>query len=184
MPVVFLVINNLYGMGTSVERASAEPDLFRRAGSYRMRGERVDGDDLEAVLEISRELLEEARAGRAGRPCSRRSPTAIAYSVADAGLAYRSREEIGGTARATRWSGRGSAAGLARGLRGRRSPPPIPEAAAAVVRATGIRRVQPAPAVDRLAAGMYAPSSDIQFERMQPGSPHGERELVYAGLGR
>src|SRR6202007_2643390 len=34
LPIVFLVINNLYGMGTSVERASAEPDLFKRAGSY------------------------------------------------------------------------------------------------------------------------------------------------------
>src|ERR1700742_4064804 len=48
LPVVFLVINNQYGMGTSVERASAEPDLFKRAGAYRMTGERVDGDDLEA----------------------------------------------------------------------------------------------------------------------------------------
>src|ERR1700760_2661750 len=38
LPVVFLVINNLYGMGTSVERASAETDLFRRAAAYRIDG--------------------------------------------------------------------------------------------------------------------------------------------------
>ena len=48
LPVVFLVINNEYGMGTSVERASAEPELYKRAGAYRMHGERVDGDDLDA----------------------------------------------------------------------------------------------------------------------------------------
>src|SRR3954453_20868648 len=44
LPVVFLVSNNQYGMGTSVERASAEPDLFKLACAYRMTGERVDGD--------------------------------------------------------------------------------------------------------------------------------------------
>ncbi len=49
LPVVFLVVNNVYGMGTSVERASAEPEVFRRASAYRIEGERVDGDDLEEV---------------------------------------------------------------------------------------------------------------------------------------
>src|ERR1700755_1099948 len=57
LPVVFLVINNLYGMGTAVDRASAEPDLFKRAAAYRMEGERVDGADLEEV---------EAATGRRG----------------------------------------------------------------------------------------------------------------------
>jgi hypothetical protein len=45
LPVVFLVVNNEYGMGTSVERASAEPELYKRACAFRMHGERVDGDD-------------------------------------------------------------------------------------------------------------------------------------------
>src|SRR6201992_3627013 len=49
LPVVFMVVNNLYGMGTSVERASAEPEVFKRAGAYRMEGARVDGDDIEEV---------------------------------------------------------------------------------------------------------------------------------------
>ena len=43
LPVVFLVVNNEYGMGTSVERASAEPELYKRACAFRMHGERVDG---------------------------------------------------------------------------------------------------------------------------------------------
>src|ERR1700754_1898898 len=64
LPVVFLVINNLYGMGTSVDRASAEPDLFKRAAAYRMEGERVDGDDLEEVEAATGRLLERAREER------------------------------------------------------------------------------------------------------------------------
>ncbi len=67
LPIVFLVVNNKYGMGTSVERASAEPDLYKRAGSYRMHGEPVDGDDLEAVIETSLPPAgARARAARAG----------------------------------------------------------------------------------------------------------------------
>ena len=61
LPVVFLVVNNGYGMGTSVQRASAEPELYRRASAFRMHGERVDGDDLEAVVEASDRLLKRAR---------------------------------------------------------------------------------------------------------------------------
>src|SRR3712207_5918400 len=57
LPVLFLVVNNKYGMGTAVDRASAEPELHKRASAYRMHGEAVDGDDLEAVLEASERLL-------------------------------------------------------------------------------------------------------------------------------
>jgi pyruvate dehydrogenase E1 component alpha subunit len=64
LPIVYLVVNNKYGMGTAVDRASAEPDLWKRAGSYRMHGEPVDGDDLEAVIEASGRLLGRARDAR------------------------------------------------------------------------------------------------------------------------
>ncbi|MBF6331729.1 pyruvate dehydrogenase (acetyl-transferring) E1 component subunit alpha [Nocardia transvalensis] len=66
LPVVFVVINNQLGMGTTVERSSAEPDLYKRAAAYRMRGERVDGTDVLAVRDAARELLEGAR--REGKP--------------------------------------------------------------------------------------------------------------------
>src|SRR5688500_13446651 len=46
LPVLFNIENNLYAMGTSVERSTTEPDLYRRAEAYRMHGERVDGMDL------------------------------------------------------------------------------------------------------------------------------------------
>src|ERR1700759_878712 len=94
LPIVFLVINNLYGMGTSVERAPAETDLYRRAGSYRMEGERVDGDDLEAMEAATARLLKAAREER--RPAVLEAVTYRyrGHSVADAGLAYRTKEEI------------------------------------------------------------------------------------------
>lgn len=66
LPVVFLVINNYTGMGTTVEKSSAEPDLWKRAAAYRMRGERVDGTDVLAVREAASELIESAR--REGKP--------------------------------------------------------------------------------------------------------------------
>jgi len=180
LPIVFLVINNLYGMGTSVERASAEPDIFKRAASYRIKGERVDGDDLEAVIEVSSGLLEEARAER--RPAVLEAVTYRyrGHSVAAAGLAYRTREEIDEHRQAdplerTRELLRGAGVGAAE------IEAADAEARAAVARASEFAAASPAPAVERLAAGMYAPGSDAQFERMKPGSPFGEHELVYGG---
>ncbi|MEV5833600.1 pyruvate dehydrogenase (acetyl-transferring) E1 component subunit alpha [Nocardia sp. NPDC052112] len=66
LPIVFLVINNQTGMGTTVEKSSAEPDLWKRACAYRMRGERVDGTDVLAVRDVATELIETAR--REGKP--------------------------------------------------------------------------------------------------------------------
>ena len=139
LPVVFLVINNLYGMGTSVDRASAEPDLFKRAGAYRMEGERVDGDDLEEVEAATARLLRAAREER--RPAVLEAVTYRyrGHSVADAGLAYRTKEEIEEhrredplvadprAARSARRPGRGPrrAGGRSRS-RGRGAPSPSP----------------------------------------------------------
>jgi pyruvate dehydrogenase E1 component alpha subunit len=64
LPIVYLVMNNQYGMGTAVDRASAEPELYKRSCAYRIHGERVDGDDLEAVLEAADRLLARAREQR------------------------------------------------------------------------------------------------------------------------
>lgn len=61
LPVVFVVINNNLGMGTTVAKSSAEPELYKRAAAYRMTGERVDGTDVLAVRDIARQLVEQAR---------------------------------------------------------------------------------------------------------------------------
>ena len=94
LPVVFLVVNNKYGMGTAVDRASAEPELHKRASAYRMHGEAVDGDDLEAVIEASSRLLERAREQREPSVLEAITYRYRGHSVADAGLAYRTKEEI------------------------------------------------------------------------------------------
>ncbi|RAQ95529.1 pyruvate dehydrogenase (acetyl-transferring) E1 component subunit alpha [Thermogemmatispora tikiterensis] len=64
LPVVFLIVNNQYGMGTRVDQGSAVPDLYRKACAYDMRSERVDGTDVLAVLEAVRTAARIAREER------------------------------------------------------------------------------------------------------------------------
>ena len=94
LPIVFQVINNLYGMGTSVEGASAEPELYKRAEAYRMLGERVDGNDLLAVREAAGRLLQRAREERKPALLETLTYRYRGHSVADAGKVYRSKEEV------------------------------------------------------------------------------------------
>jgi pyruvate dehydrogenase E1 component alpha subunit len=94
LPIVFQVINNLYGMGTSVDQASAEPELHMRACAYRMHGERVDGNDVLAVREAAGRLL--ARAREESEPALLETTTYRyrGHSVADAGKVYRTADEV------------------------------------------------------------------------------------------
>jgi pyruvate dehydrogenase E1 component subunit alpha len=93
LPVLFLVENNLYGMGTSVERHSAETDLSKKAEGYGISGERVDGMDVIAVREGVAEGIRLAR--------DERRPTILeaftyryrGHSAADPEV-YRRREEV------------------------------------------------------------------------------------------
>ncbi len=64
LPIVYVIINNRLGMATTVEMASAEPDLYKRGCSYRIPGERVDGDDPIAVRDAALRALERARVER------------------------------------------------------------------------------------------------------------------------
>jgi pyruvate dehydrogenase E1 component alpha subunit len=184
LPVVFLVVNNEYGMGTSVARASAEPELYRRAAAYRMHGERVDGNDVQAVIEASDRLLTQAREER--RPALLEAMTyrVRGHSVADAGLAYRTKEEIEERRHQdpltrTRESLEARGAPL-EGIEALEA-----EVEAEVEAAVAYAEADAPPPVDRLAAGVYAAGSEEQFERMRPGSPVGEEELVFAGgLGK
>ncbi|HKG36883.1 MAG TPA: pyruvate dehydrogenase (acetyl-transferring) E1 component subunit alpha [Solirubrobacterales bacterium] len=64
LPVLFLVENNLYGMGTSVERHSAQTDLSKKAEGYGVPGWRIDGMDVLAVREGIEEGLRLAREER------------------------------------------------------------------------------------------------------------------------
>ena len=61
LPIVFVCVNNLYGMGTSVSRASAVTEIWKKACAYDMTGERVDGMDVLAVRRITDHLVAQAR---------------------------------------------------------------------------------------------------------------------------
>jgi pyruvate dehydrogenase E1 component alpha subunit len=63
LPVVFVVENNLYAMGTSVERTSNVTELYKLGAAYEMPSERVDGMDVMAVHEAVSEAVEAAREG-------------------------------------------------------------------------------------------------------------------------
>jgi pyruvate dehydrogenase E1 component alpha subunit len=93
LPIVFMVENNLYGMGTSVERHSAITDLSTKAEGFGLPGERVDGMDVLAVRECVTEHIRLAR--------EERKPTLIeaftyryrGHSAADPEV-YREKEEV------------------------------------------------------------------------------------------
>jgi pyruvate dehydrogenase E1 component alpha subunit len=61
LPIVFVCVNNLYGMGTAVNRASAVTEIWKKACAYDMTGERVDGMDVLAVRRVTDQLVEQAR---------------------------------------------------------------------------------------------------------------------------
>jgi pyruvate dehydrogenase E1 component alpha subunit len=93
LPVVFLVENNLYGMGTSIERHSAVTDLSRKAEGFGVPGIRIDGMDVLAVRERVAEHIRIAR--------EERRPTLVeaftyrfrGHSAADPEV-YREKEEV------------------------------------------------------------------------------------------
>jgi pyruvate dehydrogenase E1 component alpha subunit len=93
LPVFFLVENNLYGMGTAVERHSAQTDLSRKAEGYGVPGERIDGMDVMAVREAVAEHIRIAR--------EERRPTLVeaftyrfrGHSAADPEV-YRTKDEV------------------------------------------------------------------------------------------
>ena len=63
LPVFFVLENNLYAMGTAVDRVQANTDFTARAASYGMHAETVDGNDVVAVEAASRRLVAAIRAG-------------------------------------------------------------------------------------------------------------------------
>ncbi|APU14446.1 MULTISPECIES: pyruvate dehydrogenase (acetyl-transferring) E1 component subunit alpha [Actinoalloteichus] len=93
LPVVFVVINNYLGMGTTVEKSSAEPELHKRASAYRMHGERVDGNDVLAVREAASRLVERARETGAPALLEAVSHRLKGHSVVDPAK-YRSEESV------------------------------------------------------------------------------------------
>lgn len=64
LPVVYIIENNKYGMGTSIERASATTNLSQRGASMGIPGEQVDGMDVRTVMEAGSKAIAHARSGK------------------------------------------------------------------------------------------------------------------------
>jgi pyruvate dehydrogenase E1 component alpha subunit len=95
LPVVFVIENNRYGMGTSISRATANEDVKARAAAYRMDGESVDAQDVFAVRDAMGRAVELAR--KEGRPTllEMRTFRFMGHSMSDAASGtYRSKEEL------------------------------------------------------------------------------------------
>lgn len=64
LPIVFVCVNNQYGMATSVARASAVPDIYRKAAAYDMASEQVNGMDVLATRDAAVRAIKRAREER------------------------------------------------------------------------------------------------------------------------
>lgn len=174
LPVVFVVTNNQYGMGTSVEQASAEPEVYKRAAAYRMQGERVDGMDVLAVREATARMLRLARDERV--PCLLETMTYRfrGHSVADAGKTYRTQDEV------KSWMERDPIILFrqkleARGMLSDEDAARIEDDVTREVQeAVDFANASPDPDVASLYNNIYGPDAADQFARMGPGGPFGE----------
>jgi pyruvate dehydrogenase E1 component alpha subunit len=174
LPVLFLVENNLYGMGTSVERHSAQTDLSKKAEGYGIPGTRLDGMDVVAVREGVAEGL------RAAREESR--PTVLeaftyryrGHSAADPEV-YRKREEV------EEWQRKDPIETFAErcveaGVLGEREVSQAREEADERVRAAvEFAEASPEPALDTLYEGLYAHTESGGWYAVDERSPEPHR---------
>ena len=93
LPVVYVIENNQYAMGTSVERSSSETHLHKRGISFNIPGVEVDGMDVVAVRDAGLMAAEHARGGKGPFILEMKTYRYRGHSMSDPGK-YRTREEI------------------------------------------------------------------------------------------
>jgi pyruvate dehydrogenase E1 component alpha subunit len=93
LPIIFVIENNQYAMGTSVNRASAEDQLYKRGDSFRIPGMQVDGMDVLAVRGAAETAVEWVRAGKGPVLMELKTYRYRGHSMSDPAK-YRSREEV------------------------------------------------------------------------------------------
>ncbi|WP_082767000.1 pyruvate dehydrogenase (acetyl-transferring) E1 component subunit alpha [Bosea sp. PAMC 26642] len=93
LPVVFVIENNRYAMGTSVSRASAQTDFSKRGLSFGIPGEQVDGMDVRAVREAATRAIEHARTGKGPYILEMQTYRYRGHSMSDPAK-YRSKDEV------------------------------------------------------------------------------------------
>ena len=111
LPVVYVVEDNQYGMGTSVQRASANADFFKRGEPYGIPGKLVDGMDLLAVREAGDWAIDHARSGQGPALLHIKTYRYRGHSMSDPGK-YRSKEEVEGLSPKPRCDRTGSSIGF------------------------------------------------------------------------
>ena len=95
LPVIYIIENNRYGMGTAIERASAINDIYERACSYDMARAVVDGQDVFAVREAVGEAVGRARAQQVPTLLEVRTYRFMGHSMSDAvSGTYRTKAEL------------------------------------------------------------------------------------------
>ncbi|PWS36146.1 pyruvate dehydrogenase (acetyl-transferring) E1 component subunit alpha [Falsiroseomonas bella] len=93
LPVIFVIENNKYGMGTSVERASASKDLSKNGAPWGIPGEQVNGMDVIAVKEAGERAVAHCRAGNGPYLLEMKTYRYRGHSMSDPAK-YRTREEV------------------------------------------------------------------------------------------
>ena len=93
LPIIFVIENNQYAMGTSVNRSSAEDQLYRRGESFRIPGLQIDGMDVLAVRGAATTAREWVKAGKGPILLELKTYRYRGHSMSDPAK-YRSREEV------------------------------------------------------------------------------------------
>ncbi|WP_256999547.1 pyruvate dehydrogenase (acetyl-transferring) E1 component subunit alpha [Microbacterium sp. SZ1] len=94
VPVVFFVQNNEFAISVPLSRQTAAPSLAHKAIGYGMPGQRVDGNDVAAVLAVLGEAVERARSGGGPTLVEAHTYRMQAHTNADDDTRYREREEV------------------------------------------------------------------------------------------
>ncbi|MEZ0212755.1 MAG: pyruvate dehydrogenase (acetyl-transferring) E1 component subunit alpha [Xanthobacteraceae bacterium] len=93
LPVIFIIENNKYAMGTAVSRASAQTDFSKRGASFNIPGEQVDGMDVRAVKAAGERAVAFARGGQGPYILEMQTYRYRGHSMSDPAK-YRSKEEV------------------------------------------------------------------------------------------
>jgi len=93
LPVVFVIENNQYAMGTAVHRSSAETELYKRGSSFEIEGLQVDGMNVLEVRDAAKKAIKHARDGKGPMILEMKTYRYRGHSMSDPAK-YRTRDEV------------------------------------------------------------------------------------------